>query len=84
MYRERFEGVVWSLAMAIALAGGAAALGAPAVDDRASEQERLTAQHGMRIEVETTPAQDPVVFTDLAPFVTDDPPVRLPPDQDLE
>lgn len=66
--------------LGLACAGHAA----PAPQTPANEAARLEAQHGMRVEIETLTAQDPVVFTDLAPFVSDDPPVRLPPDQDLE
>ncbi len=62
----------------------AAAFAAPAPQTPESEAARLAAQHGMRVEIESMTAQDPVVFTDLSPFVADDPPVRLPADQDLD
>jgi len=49
-----------------------------------AEAERLAAQHGFRVEVMETEPQDPVVFTEIRPFVVEETPVRLPEDQSLE
>jgi len=49
-----------------------------------AETERLAAQHGFRVEVVETEVQDPVVFTEIRPFVAEEIPVRLPEDQTLE
>ncbi len=66
------------------LAGAGAAAADPVVESPAAEQTRLEAQHGMRVEVEQSEALDPLVFTELTPFVADEPPLALPPDQDLD
>ena len=70
------------LAFGLAGTGGAAA--DPVIESPAAEQIRLAAQHAMRVEVEQSEALDPLVFTELTPFVADDPPLRLPSDQDLD
>jgi hypothetical protein len=71
-------------------AGAAAGAAAPAVAEEApippaeAEAERLVSQHGFRVEIAETEAQDPVVFTEIRPFVAEEVPVRLPDDQALE
>ena len=54
----------------------------PAPSD-AAEAIRLAAQHAHRVEVEDPKREDPVVFTDIAPYTMDETPVRLPDDQTL-
>ena len=70
--------------LAFWLAGASAAAADPVVESPAAEQIRLAAQHGMRVDVEQSEALDPLVFTELTPFVADEPPLALPPDQDLD
>lgn len=69
-------------AICVGRVGAAAA--DPMIESPAAEQIRLEAQYGMRVEVEQNEALDPLVFTELTPFVADDPPLKLPPDQDLD
>jgi hypothetical protein len=49
-----------------------------------AEAIRLAAQHAHRLEVDEPTEEDPVVFTDITPYTTDETPVRLPPDQALQ
>ena len=57
---------------------------ADTVTDAATERTNLEAQYGYRVEIDSDPELDPVVFTEIVPFTADENAVRLPPDQDLD
>jgi hypothetical protein len=57
---------------------------ADTVTDAASERTNLEAQYAYRVEIDSDPQLDPVVFTEIVPFTADENAVRLPPDQDLD
>jgi hypothetical protein len=61
-----------------------AAADAPSSPEAASEATRLAAQHAHRVDVDDLPQEDPVVFTDISPYATDETPVRLPDDQAVQ
>ena len=67
-----------------AFAPAAYAWSADTATDAATERTVLEAQYGFRVEIESDPEIDPVVFTEIVPFTADENAVRLPPDQDLD
>ncbi len=56
----------------------------PPTPEAAEERTRLEVQYALETEVVTDPELDPVVFTEIVPFTTEESAVRLPSDQDLD
>ena len=56
----------------------------PPTPQAAEERTRLEVQYALETEVVTDPELDPVVFTEIVPFTTEESAVRLPSDQDLD
>ena len=56
----------------------------PPTPEAAEERTRLEVQYALDTEVVTDPELDPVVFTEIVPFTTEESAVRLPSDQDLD
>jgi hypothetical protein len=56
----------------------------PPTPEAAEERTRLEVQYALDTEVFTDPELDPVVFTEIVPFTTEESAVRLPSDQDLD
>jgi hypothetical protein len=56
----------------------------PPTPEAAEERTRLEVQYALETEVVTDPELDPVVFTEIVPFTTEESAVRLPNDQDLD
>jgi hypothetical protein len=50
----------------------------------AAEAIRLAAEHAHRVHIDEPTDEDPVVFTDISPYTTDEAPVRLPDDQAVQ
>ena len=50
----------------------------------AAEAIRLAAEHAHRVDIDEPTDEDPVVFTDISPYTTDEAPVRLPDDQAVQ
>jgi hypothetical protein len=68
----------------VALATASPAWSADTVTDAATERTELEAQYAFRIDIDSEPEIDPVVFTEIVPFTADENAVRLPADQDLD
>jgi len=70
------------------VAAAALVAGVPlfAADAETPEAEalRLAAQHAHRVDVDEPAEEDPVVFTEITPYTTDEAPVKLPDDQALQ
>lgn len=86
MFRKRFHTRALLSAIGVGLAFGASPLtfGADTVTDADTERTALEAQYGYRVEIDSDPQLDPVVFTEIVPFTAEENAVRLPPDQDLD
>ena len=72
-----------TIVVTVAFAATVPLLGADAETPEA-EALRLAAQHAHRVDLEEPSEEDPVVFTDISPYTTDEAPVRLPDDQALQ
>jgi hypothetical protein len=79
---RRSSAIRWVLAAAAVAA--TPAWSADTVTDAATERTNLEAQYAYRVEIDSDPELDPVVFTEIVPFTADENAVRLPPDQDLD